>query len=66
MKGDEKIENMTQYCSKRVRETVEGLATYEGQDWDKFKTDVRKLYEADKDAKRYRVRDLEDYIQKTR
>ena len=65
-RGDEKVENITQYCSRVVRETMEGLASYEGQDWDKFKADVRKLYEADKDSKRYRTRDLEDYIRQTR
>lgn len=63
---EEQVENVTQYCSRAVRETMEGLATYKSKDWDRFKADVCKLYEADKDDKRYRTRDLENFVRRTR
>ncbi|KAI0734990.1 hypothetical protein BC629DRAFT_1600777 [Irpex lacteus] len=58
----EKVENITQYCSKAVRQFMEGLTSYGTPDWTAFAKDLRKFYEADKDSRRYKVRDLEAFV----
>ena len=63
---EEKLENITQYCSKEVREFMEGLPSYVNGDFEQFVKDVRKYFEADKDTKRYRVSDLERYVREKR
>ena len=43
----EKIENITQYCSRDVREFIEGLPSYKSKDWKLFSQDSHltvKLY----------------------
>ncbi|KAF7795489.1 hypothetical protein EIP86_006651 [Pleurotus ostreatoroseus] len=62
----EKIESITQYCSQHVREFLEGLKSYQGANYDNFKKDLKEFYNADKDSRRFRVRDLEAYVKKTR
>lgn len=62
----EKVENITQYCSREVREFMEGLGSYANRAWTTFKEDLRKYYEADRDSKRYKVRDLEKYVLRMR
>ena len=62
----DKIENLTQYCSRDVREFMEGLRTYAQRDWEEFVKDVKKYYEADRNAKRYKVRHLEKYAMRMR
>lgn len=62
----DKIENITQYCSQDVREFMEGLPSYNQHNWQAFSQDVLKYYDAEKDARRYRIRDLESYVMNTR
>ena len=62
----DKIENITQYCSRDVREFLEGLSSYKGNNWVKFSEDILKYYDADRDEKRYKIKDLEAYVKKTR
>ena len=61
----EKVENITQYCSRNVREFMEGLRSYASRVWKDFIGDIRKYFEADRDNKRSKVRDLEKYVLKT-
>lgn len=65
-KPKEKIESITQYCAKHVREFLEGLSSYQSSDYDVFKKDFKEFYNADKDSRRFRVRDLEKYIVESR
>ena len=58
----EQVENITQYCSKAVRQFMEGLSSYRTPNWTQFAKDLRKFYEADKDSRRYKVRDLENFV----
>ena len=60
----EKIENISQYCSRKVREVLEGLPAFSGNQWSDFVDDVRKYFEADKEAKRYKINDVEVYVRK--
>ena len=62
----EKIENMTQYCSRQVREFLEGLSSYSAGDWTRFKKDFKEFFNADKDDRRFRVKDLEKYVTEAR
>lgn len=62
----EKIENITQYCSREVREFMEGLASYRTGIWATFRENVLNFYDADRDTRRYRLKDLERFAQNTR
>ena len=62
----DKIENITQYCSRNVREFMEGLPSYSQASWEIFAHDVLKFFDAERDARRYRVKDLESYVINTR
>ena len=58
----EKVENLTQYCSRSVREFLEGLKSYGTGSWTAFREDFRKYFDVDKDVKRYKVKDLEKFV----
>ena len=62
----DKVESITQYCSRSVRQFMEGLSSYITPNWTQFSKDLKKFYEADKDTRRYKVRDLENYIIESR
>ena len=62
----EKIENITQYCSKKVREFMEGLPSYSKGNWDLFVQDLLEFYDADRDIKRYKRGDLEAFCKSMR
>ena len=62
----EKIENITQYCSRLVREFLEGLDSYTGGVWTTFKKDFKEFFNADKDERRFRTKDLDKYVIKSR
>ncbi|KIP02100.1 hypothetical protein PHLGIDRAFT_16775 [Phlebiopsis gigantea 11061_1 CR5-6] len=62
----EKIENITQYCSRKVREVLEGIHGLTGTDWTDFTNHIRKYFEADKEAKRYRINDVEVYVRESK
>lgn len=59
----EKIENLTQYCSREVREFLEGLKSYTGNNWATFKKDIKEYYNTDREERRFRLRDLEKYCE---
>ena len=62
----EKVENITQYCSRNVREFMEGLPSYHNGEWTKFVQDLLEYFDADRDDKRYRCSDLESFCKKSR
>lgn len=62
----EKVENITQYCSRHVKEFMEGLPSYRTPNWAQFVKDILTFYDADKDSKRYKVRDLSKYAKEFR
>ena len=61
----DKIESFVHYCSRTVRETLEGLRSYRDKNWDAFARDFTKYYEAERDKKRFKLADLMRYIQTT-
>ena len=62
----DKLENLTQYCSRHVKELCEALQPYRDQNWAEFVRQFRELFNADRDDRRFRIRDLEHLIQKAR
>ena len=62
----EKIENLTQYCSRKVREFMEGLPSYSGDDWEIFSQNLLEYYDADRDTKHYKRGDLEAFCKQMR
>lgn len=62
----DKVIGITQYCSRQVREFLEGLASYTNQTWTNFERDFKEFFNADRDDRRFRVKDLEKYVSEMR
>ncbi|KAK7682114.1 hypothetical protein QCA50_014700 [Cerrena zonata] len=62
----EKIENITQYCSRRVREFMEGLPSFSGTNWNLFTQDLLEYFDAERDVKRYTCSNLDSFCKKAR
>ena len=61
----EKIEVFVHYCSRTVKETLEGLKSFKDKNWTAFMDDFKQYYEAERDKKRFRTADLLRYVKKT-
>src|SRR6267154_4299365 len=64
----EKCETLLRYCSKRERQTIKNIPSYVAARWSKLRADILRLYDADLDTKRYKVRDIRHFArqQKTK
>ena len=62
----DKVRSITQYCSKDVRRLMEALPGYITPNWERFKSKLLDLYDAERDTKRYRVTDLEKLVVKSK
>lgn len=62
----EKCETVTDYCSKLVRETIEGFAAYRQGNWSQLKANIRVYWNADLESKRFRIRDLQAFTARSR
>lgn len=62
----EKVENISQYCSKDVRECIESLNSYTEKSWKGLKKDILELYDAEKEQRKFRLRHLESFVKKSR
>lgn len=60
----EKCETILRYCSKREKQTIMNIPSYITRDWNRLRSDVLKLYDADLDTKRYKVKDVRDFSKK--
>ena len=63
---EEKIQNLTQYCSRKVREFLEGLPSYTDENWEAFVQDIWEYYDAEKDTKRFKRGDLESFSRRAK
>ena len=61
----DKIESPVHYYSQTVKETSEGLSSYEKKNWSDFIKDLRKYYEAERDKKCFKISDLNYYTKKS-
>ena len=64
--GTDKCETIIRYCSTRVRQVILGLPSYTQRDWKSLKEDLLQLYDAERDTKRYRVRDLIKFVKQSK
>ncbi|KAG2068801.1 hypothetical protein BDR04DRAFT_982812, partial [Suillus decipiens] len=60
----EKCENVTLYCSSCITQLIEILPHYRNNDWARLKADFLNFFDADKDAKRYKVCSLVSFVNK--
>ncbi|KAG2045889.1 hypothetical protein BDR06DRAFT_865241, partial [Suillus hirtellus] len=64
--NQEMCENVTLYCSSRITRLIEILPSYRRNNWADLKADFISLFDADRDAKRYKVRSLVTFVNKHR
>ncbi|KAJ8462651.1 hypothetical protein ONZ51_g10764 [Trametes cubensis] len=62
----EKCETIVDYCSKVVRETIQGFSAYRLHNWEELKQNVRIFWNADLEDKRFRIRDLQAFVAHSR
>ncbi|KAG1735828.1 hypothetical protein EDB19DRAFT_1638252 [Suillus lakei] len=62
----ELCENVTLYCSSHITRLIEILPSYRNHDWIQLKADFLSFFDADQDAKRYKVRSLVTFVSKCR
>ena len=64
----EKIQNITQYCSRQVRVFLESLTSYDQVplNWEAFKNDIIKFFDAERDDQVYKKSDLQAYTRESR
>ena len=53
--------NITQYCSRPVKECIKGLPGYEEENWNKLKREIEKYFDAEREDKHYSEKDLIKY-----
>jgi hypothetical protein len=58
----DKCENITQYCGSKTNRLIEVLKAYQEGNWPALKNQILKLFDADRDLKRYKIRDLDDFV----
>jgi len=60
----EKCETITRYCSRKQRETIQNIPSYSTPDWNRLREDILKIYDADRDTKRYTIKDVMNFTKK--
>jgi hypothetical protein len=54
----DRCETITRYCGRREKETIKNIPSYSAPDWTRLREDILKVYDADRDTKRYTMRDV--------
>jgi hypothetical protein len=54
----DRCETITRYCGRREKETIKNIPSYSTPDWTRLREDILKVYDADRDTKRYTMRDV--------
>ena len=62
----DKCKAMLRYCSRKVRETIEGLNSYQNPDYRRLREDLLELYDDELLKKRFKKRDLEQFLRSSR
>lgn len=62
----QRCEAILPYCSRKVAELIEALLSYEQHSWLELYANIYKYFNGDQDVKRYKVKDLVDFVQKSR
>ena len=66
LSNDDRFEFVTRYVKRSIREIIEGLEEYHKKDWTKFANSLRKLFDHDRTERRFKEKDLQKFISKTR
>jgi hypothetical protein len=54
----DRCETITRYCGRREKETIKNIPSYSTPDWTRLREDILKVYDADRDTKRYTLKDV--------
>jgi hypothetical protein len=60
----EKCETVLRYCSKREKQTIMNIPSYTSRSWGRLREDILRLYDADLDTRRYKVKDVRNFSKK--
>jgi hypothetical protein len=60
----DKCETLLRYCSKREKQTIKNIPSYNARVWSRLRDDILRLYDADLDTKRYKVKDVRIFSKK--
>jgi len=63
---EDQCKSIRQYCSSKVRETIEGMNDYATPNWTQLKATILKFYDAERNEQRYTERDLISFIRISR
>jgi hypothetical protein len=64
VKDEYKCRGLVRYCSREVRETLEGLKSFTDKDYNAFKRDFIYHYDKDRERQRYKIKDLHALVKK--
>ena len=60
----EKCETLLRYCSKREKQTIKNISSFRAKSWGRLREDILRLYDADLDTRRYKVKDVRNFSRK--
>src|ERR1700729_4383096 len=60
----EKCETVLRYCSKREKQTIKNISSFRSKSWGRLREDILRLYDADLDTRRYKVKDVRNFSKK--
>ena len=60
----EKCETLLRYCSKREKQTIKNIPSFTSRSWGRLREDILRLYDADLDTRRYKVKDVRNFSKK--
>ncbi|THH21601.1 hypothetical protein EUX98_g8340 [Antrodiella citrinella] len=60
----EKCDAVGDYCSTRIKETIEGLRSFQQGQWDLLKTDIERVFDAESVTKRFTLPHLANLCRK--
>ena len=63
-KDEYKCKGLIRYCSREVRETLEGLQSFTSKNYTLFREDIIYHYDKDRERQRYRMKDLHKLVTK--
>lgn len=63
---DDRFDYIIRHVKHDVREVIEGLTEYTNKDWTKLQATLRDMYDHVRTEKRFKEKDLVEYVNKTR
>ena len=60
----DKCETLLRYCSKREKQTIKNIPSFGMRSWGRLREDILRLYDADLDTRRYKVKDVRIFSKK--